>query len=69
MASMRQTISLGVDDLAATRFAVSPLAETVFALQLLRTGAANQLNQPWLRWAGQELSRRPLPSAGVAAAP
>jgi DNA-binding transcriptional ArsR family regulator len=60
MASMRQTISLGVDDLAATRFAVSPLAETVFALQLLRTGGAGTVNQPWLRWARHELARRPL---------
>jgi hypothetical protein len=60
MASMRQTISLGVDDLAATRFAVSPLAETVFALRLLRAGAADQVNLPWLRWARHELSGRPL---------
>jgi DNA-binding transcriptional ArsR family regulator len=60
MASMRQTISLGVDDLAATRFAVSPLAETVFALQLLRTGDADPVNLPWLRWARHELSRRSL---------
>ena len=60
MASMRQTISLGVDDLAATRFAVSPLAETVFALQLLRTGDADPVNLPWLRWARRDLSRRPL---------
>ena len=42
---MRQTISLGVEDLAVTRFAVSPLAETVFALQLVRTGAADTI--PW----------------------
>ena len=60
MASMRQTISLDVEDLAVTRFAVSPLAETVFALQLLRTGAANPVNLPWLRWARHDLSRRPL---------
>ena len=60
MASMRQTISLGVDDLAATRFAVSPLAETVFALKLLRTGNAGPVNLPWLRWARHDLSSRPL---------
>jgi DNA-binding transcriptional ArsR family regulator len=60
MNSVRQTISLGVDDLAATRFAVSPLAETVFALQLLRTGDAGPLNLPWLRWARHDLARRPL---------
>jgi DNA-binding transcriptional ArsR family regulator len=60
MASMRQTISLGVDDLAATRFAVSPLAETVFALQLLRMGDADPVNRPWLGWARYDLSSRPL---------
>lgn len=60
MAGMRQTISLGVDDLAATRFAVSPLAETVFAVQLLRTGEADPVNQPWLRWARHDLATRPL---------
>jgi DNA-binding transcriptional ArsR family regulator len=57
---MRQTISLGVDDLAVTRFAVSPLAETVFALQLLRTGDADPVNLPWLRRARHDLSRHPL---------
>src|ERR1700691_57932 len=60
MASMRQTIALGVDDLAVTRFAVSSLAETVFALQLLRTGDANPVNQAWLRRARHDLSSRPL---------
>jgi DNA-binding transcriptional ArsR family regulator len=57
---MRQTISLGVDDLAVTRFAVSSLAETVFALRLLRTGDANPVNLPWLRRARHDLSRHPL---------
>jgi len=60
MAGMQQTISPGVDDLAATRFAVSPLAETVFALQVLRTGDAGPANQPWPRWARSELARAPL---------
>jgi DNA-binding transcriptional ArsR family regulator len=60
MASMRQTISLGVDDLAVTRFAVSSLAETVFALRLLRTGDASPVNLPWLRRARHDLSSRPL---------
>jgi DNA-binding transcriptional ArsR family regulator len=60
MSSMRLTISLGTGDLAATRFAVSPLAETVFALQLVRTGAADPVNRPWLRWARRDLSRRAL---------
>src|ERR1700722_8314959 len=60
MSSMRQTIALGTGDLAATRFAVSPLAETVFALQLVRTGAADPVNRPWLRWARRDLSQRAL---------
>jgi DNA-binding transcriptional ArsR family regulator len=60
MASMRQTISLGVDDLAVTRFAVSSLAETVLALQFLRTGNANPVNLPWLRRARHDLSGHPL---------
>src|SRR3984957_18765629 len=60
MSSMRLTISLGTGDLAAMRFAVSPLAETVFALQLMRTGAADPVNRPWLRWARRDLSRRAL---------
>jgi hypothetical protein len=55
---MRQTSSLGVDDLAVTRFAVSSLAETVFALQFLRTGDANPVNRPWLRRARHDLSSR-----------
>jgi hypothetical protein len=49
-----------VDDLAAPRFAVSPLAETVFGLQLLRTGEANMVNGSWLRWVRHDLSRHPL---------
>jgi hypothetical protein len=65
---MRQTISLGVDDLAVTRFAVSSLAETVFALQFLRTGDANPVNLPWLRRARHDLSSCPLPSVVVAVA-
>jgi hypothetical protein len=49
-----------VDDLAVTRFAVSSLAETVLALQFLRTGDANPVNLPWLRRARHDLSGHPL---------
>jgi DNA-binding transcriptional ArsR family regulator len=53
-------VSLGVADLAATRFAVSPLGETIKALQLLARPDPPAVNRPWLDWAGEELRRRPL---------
>jgi DNA-binding transcriptional ArsR family regulator len=58
-------VSLGVADLAATRFAVSPLAETIKGLQLLARPDPHAVNRPWLDWAREELRRQPLrlPSA------
>jgi DNA-binding transcriptional ArsR family regulator len=53
-------VSLAVADLAATRFAVSPLGETIKALQLLARADPPAVNRPWLDWARQELRRRPL---------
>jgi DNA-binding transcriptional ArsR family regulator len=53
-------VSLGVADLAATRFAVSPLGETIKALQLLARPDPPAVNRPWLDLAIQELRRRPL---------
>jgi DNA-binding transcriptional ArsR family regulator len=53
-------VSLGVADLAATRFAVSPLGETIKALQLLGRPDPSAVNRPWLDWAREELRRRPL---------
>jgi len=54
-------ISLDVAELAATRFAVSPLGETIRALQLLaRPDPPAVVNLPWLRWARARLERRPL---------
>jgi DNA-binding transcriptional ArsR family regulator len=54
------TIELGVAELAATRFAISPLSETVSALQQLgdRDRSANNLR--WLRWAVDRLASDPL---------
>jgi DNA-binding transcriptional ArsR family regulator len=49
-----------VADLAATRFAVSPLGETLRAVQLLGQPDPPVLNRPWVRWARAELDRRPL---------
>ncbi|HTX27542.1 MAG TPA: winged helix-turn-helix domain-containing protein [Streptosporangiaceae bacterium] len=47
-------------DLAATRFAMSPLFETLRAVPLLARPDQSPLNLPWVRWARAELERRPL---------
>ncbi len=47
-------------DLAATRFAISPLFETLRAVPLLARPDRSPLNLPWVRWARAELERRPL---------
>lgn len=57
---MALKVSLGVADLAATRFAVSPLGETIKALQLLARSDPHPVNRPWVDWAREELRRRPL---------
>lgn len=54
------TIELGVSELAATRFAISPLSETVACLQQLAGIDRNTVNLSWLRWAREELGREPL---------
>lgn len=53
-------MELGVAELAATRFAVSSLSETVSALQQLAGTAPRAENLRWLRWAQDELAREPL---------
>jgi DNA-binding transcriptional ArsR family regulator len=57
---MQLVLELGVADLAGTRFAVSPLAETLRALPLLAHPDRSALNRPWVRWARAELGQRPL---------
>ena len=57
---MALTIELGVAELAATRFAISPLSETVACLQQLGGRDLHLLNLQWLRWAKDELAREPL---------
>ncbi|MEU8413267.1 DUF5937 family protein [Amycolatopsis japonica] len=57
---MPMTIELGVSELAATRFAISPLSETVACLQQLAGIDRNTVNLSWLRWAREELDREPL---------
>jgi DNA-binding transcriptional ArsR family regulator len=53
-------LELSVADLAATRFAISPLAETLRAVRLLGRPDPPAVNRPWLRWARAELASRPL---------
>ena len=62
---MRLVLELDVADLAATRFAISPLGETLRAVQLLRHPDPPGLNRPWVRWARAELDRRPLRLPGL----
>jgi DNA-binding transcriptional ArsR family regulator len=57
---MPLTVGLGVAELAATRFAISPLSETVSSLQQLAGHDRQAINLRWLRWAADELARDPL---------
>ena len=57
---MALTVDLGVAELAATRFAISPLSETVSSLQQLGASERQAVNLRWLRWAADELARDPL---------
>src|SRR5256885_11468244 len=57
---MLLVLELDVADLAATRFAISALSETVRALQLLANPETSGVNAPWVRWARSELGWRPL---------
>ncbi|HEY2287542.1 MAG TPA: DUF5937 family protein [Streptosporangiaceae bacterium] len=57
---MLLVLELDVADLAATRFAISPLGETIRAVQLLGSQKTPAVNAPWVRWARRELAWRPL---------
>jgi len=57
---MTLVISLDVAELAATRFAASPLCETIRAVQLLASPQPPSVNRPWLDWARHQLDQRPL---------
>jgi hypothetical protein len=54
------TLELGLDDLAGSRFAVSPLHETITALQLLPAPARQPVHAPWSRRTAAELIQQPL---------
>jgi hypothetical protein len=62
---MPLVLELDVADLAATRFAISPLSETLRAVQLLAGRHTPAVNAPWLRWARRELGWRPLHRGGL----
>lgn len=58
---MVTVLELGLADLAGTRFAASPLSETVKAVLLLgHPRRAPAVNRPWLAWARAQLARAPL---------
>jgi len=56
-------LQIGVADLAASRFAISPLEETVSAIRLLAEPGKSAVNAPWVRWAQAQLATRPQPLA------
>ena len=57
---MLVVLELDVADLAATRFAISPLSETTRAMLLLARPSPAAVNLPWVRWARAKLGPRPL---------
>ena len=57
---MAVELDLDVTELARTRFGVSPLSETVAALQLLGRQTRPEGSLRWVRWARDELARQPL---------
>jgi DNA-binding transcriptional ArsR family regulator len=57
---MPLTLDLTVSDLAGSRFAISPVAETISGLQQLGGLWRQEINLRWLRWASDELAARPL---------
>lgn len=59
-------VDLQVADLAQTRFALSPLLETLTGLRTLRNPGRHGLHLAWVRWARDRLAERPLPLLGAA---
>jgi DNA-binding transcriptional ArsR family regulator len=58
---MPTVLKLSIADLAGTRFAVSPLEETVRALALLgHLDEMPAVNQPWAGWVRARLAEQPL---------
>lgn len=57
---MSLRIEISTADLAGTRFAVSPLGETISGLQQLAKPGAEPRTRWWVEWARERLARRPL---------
>lgn len=57
---MALSIQVSAADLAGTRFAVSPLAETISGLQQLAQPEPSPRVKGWVRWAREQLADRPL---------
>jgi len=57
---MTTILELDLVDLAGTRFAVSPLSETVKAMLLLGDPDRAPVNRPWLDWAREQLAQTSL---------
>ena len=57
---MLLVLEMDVADLAATRFAISPLCETLKAVRLLGSSNPAAVNRPWVRWARAQVGQRPL---------
>ncbi|GIJ43470.1 ArsR family transcriptional regulator [Virgisporangium aliadipatigenens] len=62
---MATSVRLEVADLARTRFAVSPLSETISGLQLLGGRGRQATSLRWIRWATEEIAGRPLALPGT----
>jgi DNA-binding transcriptional ArsR family regulator len=60
-------IRLSADDIALTRFAISPLGETVAAARVLLSPGAHAVHLPWARWARAALARDPIDLGIIAA--
>lgn len=57
---MPLSIDISAADLAGTRFAVSPLAETISGLHQLAKPGADPRTRWWVEWARERLAHRPL---------
>jgi DNA-binding transcriptional ArsR family regulator len=57
---MTLTLDLSISELATTRFALSPLSETISGLQLLGSRWGSGRHVRWVRWAVGEVAARPL---------
>jgi DNA-binding HxlR family transcriptional regulator len=53
-------IRMSADDVALTRFATSPLGETVEAVRVLLDPGVHAVHLPWVRWAQASLAHDPI---------